>query len=96
MLLVDLLWLILSVVLARAVWRFIDGISQGVSGASSPRSAAPTRRDGHVPATGVQMERDPVCGTYVVPARAVVVADGARRVYFCSAACRDAYRARTA
>jgi YHS domain-containing protein len=95
MLLVDLLWLILSVVLARAVWRFLDGIGQGLSGTSA-RSSAPTRRDGHVPATGVQMERDPVCGTYVVPARAIVVADGARRVYFCSAACRDAYHARTA
>ncbi len=42
------------------------------------------------------MARDPVCGTYVVPERAVTMADGPRLVYFCSTACRDKFRARRA
>jgi YHS domain-containing protein len=42
------------------------------------------------------MVRDPVCGTYVIPDRAVPLLDGSQRVYFCSATCRDKYRARTA
>jgi YHS domain-containing protein len=51
---------------------------------------------GSAPARGIQMVRDPVCGTFVVPDRAVALADGSRQVYFCSANCRDKYRARTA
>jgi YHS domain-containing protein len=42
------------------------------------------------------MERDPICGTYVLPNRAITLDDGSHRVFFCSAACRDKYRARTA
>jgi hypothetical protein len=44
------------------------------------------------PAQGIHMVRDPVCGTFVVPDRAVVLAEGSQRVYFCSASCRDTYR----
>jgi hypothetical protein len=35
-----------------------------------------------------------VCGTYVVPSRALALADGSRQLFFCSAGCRDAYQAR--
>jgi YHS domain-containing protein len=42
------------------------------------------------------MARDPVCGTYVVPDRAVAITDGRRQIFFCSTVCRDKYRARTA
>jgi hypothetical protein len=51
---------------------------------------------GHAPPRGIEMVRDPVCGTFVVPDRAVTLADGSRHLYFCSASCRDKYRARTA
>jgi YHS domain-containing protein len=81
------LFLILAVLVARAFWRLLDGIIEGVSGG---------RRGGGVPDRGVQMVRDPVCGTFVVADRAVTLVDGRTRVYFCSNACRDAYRARTA
>jgi YHS domain-containing protein len=40
------------------------------------------------------MVRDPVCGTFVVPDRAVMLVEGAQRVHFCSDKCRDQYRAR--
>jgi YHS domain-containing protein len=80
------LFVILSVFVARAFWRMLDGIIEGYSGRSS-RSNVLNR--------GVQMARDPVCGTYVVPDRAVAITDGRRQVFFCSAACRDKYRAQT-
>jgi YHS domain-containing protein len=86
MALLDLLMLVLAMVMARAVWRVIDGVMQGLSGRTS-RS-----QSGNVPARGVQMVRDPVCGTYVIPDRSISLADGSRRVYFCSTNCRDKYR----
>ena len=82
-----ILLVILSTVLARAFWRLMDGVIQGVSG-RPPGTTTPQR--------GVEMVRDPVCGTFVVPANAVTLADGPRRLHFCSTSCRDRYRARTA
>jgi YHS domain-containing protein len=40
------------------------------------------------------MVRDPVCGTFVLPERAVTLMDGRSRLFFCSEACRDKYRSR--
>ena len=82
-----ILFILLAVFVARAIWRLLDGI---VEGASRGRSA------GAAPGRGVSMVRDPVCGTFVLPASAVTLADGRARIYFCSDACRDKYRARTA
>ena len=38
------------------------------------------------------MARDPVCGTFVVPERAVAMTVAGQQVFFCSDACRDRYR----
>ena len=74
-------------VIGRAFWRLIDGIVDGISQASG------AGRPG-VPQRGVQMVRDPVCGTFLVPENALTLLDGRERVYFCSDKCRDAYRTR--
>jgi YHS domain-containing protein len=84
------LLLILSIVLGRTFWRIIDGLVEGITG--RPRTSV---RQG-VPQQGVPMVRDPVCGTFVLPERAVSLTDGRTRLFFCSDACRDKYRARTA
>jgi YHS domain-containing protein len=81
-----LLFALLALVLLRAVWRLLDGILEGFAG----RQAGPGSR---VPQRGVQMVRDPVCGTFVVPGRALSVSERGAPVYFCSATCRDKYRA---
>ena len=82
-----LLLLILIMVVARIFWRLVDGVIEGVTG----QPPAARRRSPSVP-----MVRDPVCGTFVLPDRAVVLVEGRRQVYFCSDRCRDKYRARTA
>jgi hypothetical protein len=83
------LFIVLAVFVARAFWRLVDGILEGVSG-RPPGGRTP------VPARGVQMVRDPVCGTFVLPDRALTIVDGRASVSFCSAACRDTYQRRSA
>ena len=78
------LLIILFIFIARAFWRVVDGVLDGLG--VRPRAD----RQG----SSVHMARDPVCGTYVIPDRAVTLSDGARRISFCSAACRDKYLAR--
>ena len=84
---------VFTVVAIRAIWKLLQGIKIGMS----VRTAEPeTRRAGRAPDVGVQMVKDPVCGTYVVPDNAVSVHVGRQTIYFCSTACRDKYRAKTA
>jgi YHS domain-containing protein len=87
----DVIFTLLAI---RAIWKLLRGVMQGLSGpTSSPRQ--PRERSG-APMAGVHMEKDPVCGTYVVPDRAVSISAGNQKLFFCSEACRDKYRARTA
>ena len=88
MLLRLVLFIVLGVFIARAFWRLVDGIAAGVRGGPAPGK-------GPVPSRGVQMVRDPVCGTFVLPDHALTLTDRGARVFFCSDACRDKYRAST-
>ena len=81
---------VLFIIVGRMFWRLVDSFIEGVSG--QPRRG----RQAHTPQHGIAMARDPVCGTFVVPERAVTLVNGRERVYFCSNACRDKYRAKTA
>lgn len=86
MLLRTFLLLLLLLFLARAVWRLLSGVVQGASsGGSVPRGQRPASPP------AVKMVRDPVCGTYVVPGKALELARGRETVYFCSEKCRDQY-----
>lgn len=89
-----ILFLILSVFVARAFWRMFDGVIEGLTGRPPGSSAGFGGPGSNIQGRGVQMARDPVCGTFVVPDRAVTMTDGGRQVYFCSTSCRDKYRAR--
>ena len=83
-----LLYVVLLILFARALSRLWSGIMEGATG-QPPRGS-------QVPQRGVQMARDPICGTFVVPDKAVTLSVGRDQVYFCSVTCRDRYRARTA
>ncbi len=85
---------VFTLLAVRAIWKLVQGVMVGMSGpANSPRQP---RESSGEPAQGVQMARDPVCGTYVVPDRAVTITVGRQQVFFCSESCRDKYRAKTA
>lgn len=75
-------------IIARLFWRFVDAV---VRGATSPGSKRATRT-GVRP--GVKMAPCPVCGTYVVPGKAISQAGGGGTVYFCSVKCREEYATR--
>ena len=86
------LWL-LRLVIAFIIWRgfsrLLGGIQEGLHGPSDTR----------VPDTqspSVALVRDPICGTYVVPSRALTVGSGSDARYFCSENCRRAYVAKRA
>jgi len=81
---------ILLIIISRMFWRLVDSFIEGVTGQSRE-----SRMSGASP-RGVPMARDPVCGTFVVPERAVTLVNGRTRLYFCSETCRDKYRAKTA
>ena len=83
------LFVVLGIFVARAFWRLVDGIVEGVAG---PRPRGRRR----VPTRGVPMVRDPICGTFVLPDHALTIMDGRARVFFCSDTCRDKYQTRTA
>lgn len=76
--------------LLRALMRLWAGFVQGVQGQQEPMRGSSR---GHAPQRSVQMARDPICGTFVVPERATVLTTGGRTLYFCSTDCRDAYLA---
>jgi len=83
-----ILLFVLFLVIARTFWRFFDGIVRGVSGAA-PQAG---RRPGTPRA--VKMSQCPVCGTYVVPGKAISAASGGSTIYFDSEKCRTEYQSR--
>lgn len=72
-----LLIAILVLLIARAFWRVVDGILDAAGG----------RRETRVPP--VKLVRDPVCGVFVVPGKALTSGSGASTQYFCSEKCRE-------
>lgn len=74
-----LLRIILILVILRILWRMIMGPMR------RPRNE---RKNGRA---SVPLVRDPVCGTYLLPDRAVKVGTGEGILYFCSETCRARY-----
>jgi len=79
-----LIWALLLLVVWRALRSLLAGIVQGAS--------APTRPE--PPAKGELMVRDPVCGTFVLPSRSILIRDRNGTHHFCSDRCRQAYQQR--
>ncbi len=76
-----LLRLLIGVLLVRLMWGFVAGLLRG---ATEPR-----RRSG---GRSVALVRDPVCGTFIEPARAIEARVGSTMHYFCSESCRARFR----
>lgn len=79
MLLRSLLLFVLFWMIARAFWRLMEGV---VRGATSPGPQGGPSTSSRVP-TSVKMSQCPVCGTYVVPGKAISLTRGGEVFYFC-------------
>lgn len=79
-----LLLAIVVLLLVRAVMRLMRGVMVGV-GADRARGRTPAHP------RAVKMVADPVCGTYVVPGKALEVARRGQTHYFCSENCRTRF-----
>ena len=85
-----LLLLLLMLVLARALIRFFGGVVQGASGQAGPAGRTP-----HTAPVAKKIIQDPVCGTYVLPGKALELARGRETLFFCSDACRQKFLAKS-
>lgn len=72
--------LLLAVLVVRAIWSFASSLFAGASGRSRVRSPR-----------SMPLVRDPVCGAYVEPSRALAARTGGKIHYFCSEDCRRAF-----
>ena len=82
------LLIVLMVVAARFFWRLVETVLRGAMG--PPQGGV--RRDG--PPASVKMQPCPVCGTFVVPGKAISAVAGGAPVYFCSEKCRAEFQSR--
>jgi hypothetical protein len=83
-----ILLLVLAMVVARTFWRFVEAVVRGASG------TAPGGRSAASAPSPVKMQQCPVCGTYVVPGKAIELARGATPIYFDSEKCRAEFQSR--
>ncbi len=81
-----LLIFVLILLAARGLRQLLVGMTQGM------RDGRKTRP----PEQGVRMVRDPVCGVFVVPSRALMLQDRGQTRYFCSEECRAQFQLRGA
>lgn len=79
------LLVVMALFALRAVGRFMGGLSQAARG-EAPRARATD--------TPVKMMKDPVCGTFVVPGKALSATSDGATVWFCSEQCRDTFTRR--
>jgi YHS domain-containing protein len=83
-----ILIVILILAVARFVWRLVETIMRAAGAA--PRGG---RRSSASPAA-VKMQPCPICGTYVVPGKAISGVSNGAPVYFCSDKCRADFQSR--
>ena len=90
------LMVVLSMV--RSVVGFITKAYTGQS-ATSPEQRAgnssrpPSSSQNPSPASGGELKKDPVCGTFISTATAFQKYAGGQTYYFCSTECRDKFKA---
>ena len=78
-----ILFSLLITLLVRAALRFFGGIVEGASGGATRPSPPSTK-----------MVKDPVCGTFVVPSKALTASRGQETAWFCSPECQSAWQRR--
>jgi len=88
--------IIRELVIPLLIFLLLRSLLRGVF-AGFRRSAvrpAPTANSPPPVHPGGVLHKDPVCGTYVSSDSGVALSAGGQTLYFCSAECRDKYRAK--
>jgi hypothetical protein len=85
-----ILLMVLFVVIAKMFWRFVDAVVSGATGGAAQQRGA--RKSG--PPVSVKMQQCPICGTYVVPGKAISAVSGGAPVYFDTEKCRAEFQSR--
>jgi len=73
---------ILVLLVIRLLWTFVRGVLEGAGLRQPP------------PSRSTRLVRDPVCGVFVVPSRALTARSGSETAYFCSEKCRKEWSRR--
>jgi YHS domain-containing protein len=68
--------ILLLLLVIRLAWKFIRGVLEGAGILQVPQQSS------------VGLVRDPVCGVFVVPSKALTAGSGSQTRYFCSEKCR--------
>jgi YHS domain-containing protein len=96
-----IVWLlkaILFFVIIRVIWWFLSGLIDGLTpdapGSRGARGGSGSRPGARGNTASVPLVRDPVCGKYVVPGRAITTGRADQIQYFCSEKCRDEFARR--
>ena len=79
-----ILWIVLAFIIVRLLWRVLRGVFEGLG----------YQRGGEA-SQSVGLVRDPICGTYVMPSKALTSGSGSNTRYFCSEKCRADYAGRS-
>ena len=79
-----LLLALLLLIALRVLWRLLGGVFEGL-GYQKPGGGSPG---------SVGLVRDPVCGTFILPSKALSTGSGSDTRYFCSEKCRQDYAGR--
>jgi YHS domain-containing protein len=79
-----ILFSLLITLVVRSVIRLFAGIVEGASAPGARKAAPPSTK----------MVKDPVCGTYVVPTKALTASRGDQTAWFCSPECQHIWQRR--
>jgi YHS domain-containing protein len=85
-------YLILEILVPVLIFSLVRSILRMLFQSKRPEAVPPRRAAPHV-AIGGELKKDPVCGTYVSTQLSVTRKVNGELLHFCSAECRDKYRA---
>ena len=74
-----ILKLLLLLIVLRILYKFGRAVLEGAGMLSAPQQSS------------VRLVRDPVCGVFVLPTKALTARSGGTTAYFCSEKCRSAW-----
>jgi len=90
-----ILWLVGAVLAISALRSIIGMIAKVFSDFAVPSKPAGSGQQTRKPAVPISesLKQDPVCGTFIAPSTALQKTIGGTTYYFCSAQCRDKFKA---